>query len=72
MSAQKASVIVRVTSDGTISAETVGIKGPKCLDYIELLEDLLDANTVRSNFTHEFQEHEDATHYEVRNDVQQQ
>lgn len=49
-------MIVRVSSDGQIHAETQGTKGPKCLDSIELLERLLDAQTTESAFTSEYYE----------------
>lgn len=65
-------IVVRVGPDGTIAAETQGIKGSRCLDYINVLEDLLDAQTTNSAFTPEY--HESATsssHYEERNDLQQ-
>ena len=47
MTGGREQIIVRVAPDGTISAETTGIKGAKCLDYINLLEDLLDAQTTK-------------------------
>ncbi|MGC7095135.1 DUF2997 domain-containing protein [Amycolatopsis lurida] len=43
-----------VGRDGSISAETHGVTGSKCLDYIPLLEDLLDAETVSSEFTEDY------------------
>ncbi|MBN6038272.1 DUF2997 domain-containing protein [Amycolatopsis sp. 195334CR] len=47
-------VTVTVGRDGSISAETHGVTGSKCLDYIPLLEDLLDAETVSSEFTEDY------------------
>ncbi|MBB5326044.1 hypothetical protein HNQ34_003162 [Anoxybacillus tepidamans] len=47
-------VIIKITEDGKIFAETVGIKGKQCLDYIHVLEELLEAETVDSEFTHEY------------------
>ena len=64
-------IVVRVAPDGTISAGTVGIKGAKCLDYVSLLEDLLGATTTSSAFTPEYQQTDNRTHDEARNDVQQ-
>ena len=68
-------IVVRVTPDGTISAETMGVKGPKCLDYVAILEDLLEATTTSSAFTAEYaetaQNSATATYDEARNDVQQ-
>ena len=45
---------LRILSDGTIVAETVGIKGSQCTDYLELIEKLLQAKTVISSFTEEY------------------
>ncbi|MFI5912982.1 DUF2997 domain-containing protein [Dactylosporangium sp. NPDC051541] len=48
-------IVVTVAEDGTISAETVGVTGSKCLDYVAVLEELLAAQTVHSEYTREFQ-----------------
>jgi Protein of unknown function (DUF2997) len=42
--------------DGSIKAETIGIKGSKCMASIALLESLLEAETVDSEYTKEFYE----------------
>lgn len=42
--------------DGSIKAETIGIKGAKCMASIAALEDLLEAETVDSEYTKEFYE----------------
>jgi hypothetical protein len=42
--------------DGSIKAETIGIKGKKCMTSIALLEALLEAETVDSEYTKEFYE----------------
>lgn len=47
-------IVVTVTRDGVITAETRGIKGAACLDYIEVLEDLLAAQTTSSAFTDDY------------------
>lgn len=46
--------------DGSINAETRGIKGDKCLSSISLLEALLEAETLDSQYTKEF--YEQSTH----------
>ena len=48
-------IAVTINRDGTIRAETLGIKGKTCLDYVPLLEDLLEAETVQSEFTADYQ-----------------
>jgi hypothetical protein len=44
-------IVVTVSGDGTVSAETQGLTGAACLDYITVLEELLGARTVRSAYT---------------------
>ncbi|TFD57699.1 DUF2997 domain-containing protein [Cryobacterium suzukii] len=44
-------LIVQVRPDGTVHAETVGLYGNECLDYIAILENMLDAETTTSSFT---------------------
>ena len=41
-------------ADGTVRAETKGVVGPSCLDQIAVLEDLLEATTVTSEFTPDY------------------
>lgn len=62
-------IIVRIASDGSIQAETMGIKGPKCLDSIEVLEDLLEAQTTSSSFTPEYNETRVAGDAEADNEL---
>ena len=47
---------IRVFPDGHVQADIEGVKGKKCLDYIRVLEDVLDAESVASEFTPEFYE----------------
>lgn len=49
---------IKITEDGKIFAETKGIKGKECLSFISILEELLEAETVDSNFTEEYYETE--------------
>jgi hypothetical protein len=49
---------IKILPDGTIEAETLGIKGASCKEYIGLLEQLLDAEAVDSVYTAEFYESE--------------
>ncbi|MFG1953053.1 DUF2997 domain-containing protein [Micromonospora sp. NPDC048830] len=44
-------IVVTVGPDGAVSAETHGLFGERCLDYVAVLEDLLAARTVRSAYT---------------------
>ena len=44
-------LIVQVRPDGSVHAETLGMYGNECLDYIAVLENMLDAETTDSSFT---------------------
>lgn len=56
---------VQIFPDGQIKAEVLGIKGKGCTDYIAILEQLLDAETIESEYTSEYYETE-------KNRIQQQ
>lgn len=45
---------IQIFSDGRIQAEVKGVKGKACTDYIKILEELLDAETVDSQYTDEY------------------
>ncbi|WP_097026721.1 DUF2997 domain-containing protein [Clostridium peptidivorans] len=47
-------LIIKINKGGSINAETQGIKGSKCMDYIKVVENLLEAETVDSEYTKEF------------------
>ena len=53
---KKREIIITIDETGKIFAETQGIKGEACLDYIEVLEELLSAKTLDSNLTDEYYE----------------
>ncbi len=66
-------VEISVAADGSIRAHTVGVKGPDCLDYLPLLEDLLGAQTVRSAFTPEYHEvARETQRHEVRDELREE
>ena len=50
---------IRIHPDGKIEAETLGIKGKACLDFIPLLEEVLKAETIESSYTSEYYEDQD-------------
>ncbi|MBS4212958.1 DUF2997 domain-containing protein [Neobacillus rhizophilus] len=52
---------IRIFPDGRIEAETLGIKGEKCTDYILILENILNAHAVQAEYTKEFYETEQVT-----------
>lgn len=45
---------VRIYPDGRVQAETQGIKGKACTQYIRVLEDLLEAEAYTSSYTPEY------------------
>lgn len=47
-------LIITLRPDGGVEAETAGLTGDACLDYIGVLEDLLGADTVESSFTADY------------------
>jgi len=49
---------LRIYADGKIEAETLGIKGKSCLDYMKIIEKIADAQIVDSDFTGEYYENE--------------
>lgn len=50
----KKQMVVRIFPDGKTEAKTIGIKGKQCTAYIKKLEELLNAQTVESEFTKEY------------------
>lgn len=60
---------LRIYTDGKIEAETNGIKGKACLDYISILEALTGATTVDSDFTAEYHQTENLLVQSVENEV---
>ena len=47
-------LVVTIRRDGSVHAETLGMQGPECIDYIEALENLLEAQTTESSFTEDY------------------
>ena len=45
---------IRIYPNGKIDAETLGIKGKTCTDYMNVLEELLQARIVDSTYTEEY------------------
>ncbi len=55
---------IKISSDGHIEAETFGIKGKKCLKYLEQIEKMANAVCDDSEFTDEY--------YEVDNQLEEE
>lgn len=47
---------IKISPDGHIQAETIGIKGKKCMKYIPEIERLTNAVVIDSDFTNEYLE----------------
>lgn len=52
-------LIIKIRKDGTIEAQTKGIKGKKCEDYIKLIEELTDSKVIDKQYTSEYYETEE-------------
>ena len=49
---------IKLLPNGEIQMETKGIKGKKCLKYVDFLEKLADAKVHKQEFTSEYYEQE--------------
>lgn len=47
----KKQIQIKICPDGKIEAKTLGMQGQECTQYIKILEELLQAKTVESNYT---------------------
>lgn len=68
----KETITVRITADGLITAETHGVTGPQCMDYIAALEDLFDATAQSSSFTADYNATTITESSEVSHELRQQ
>lgn len=59
---------IKLLPNGEIQMQTVGIKGKKCLDYIEFLKNLADVKIENQEFTSEYYEDEE-TSYNIQYEV---
>ena len=50
---------IKLLPNGEIQMETVGVKGKKCLDYVEMLKILADAKVEKQEFKPEYYEQEE-------------
>ncbi len=50
---------IKLLPNGQIHMETQGVKGKKCLDYIELLKKLVDVKIQDTQLTQEYYETEE-------------
>lgn len=60
---------IKLLPNGEIQMETLGVKGKKCLDYVEMLKVLADVKIEKQEFTNEYYEQEETVLYN-NNDIQ--
>lgn len=49
---------IKLLPNGEIQMETIGVKGKKCLDYIEILKKLVDVKITDTQLSQEYYETE--------------
>lgn len=61
-----------ITADGEIHVKTLGMNDETCLDYVEVFERILDAETVDSSYTEEFLEAQikETHHHTIEEDIE--
>lgn len=60
---------IKLLPNGEIQIQTVGVKGKKCLDYVEMLKILADAKIEKQELTNEYYEEEVLYNNEIQ-DIQ--
>ena len=55
---------IKLLPNGEIQMQTVGVKGKKCLDYVELLKLLADVKIEKQELTDEYYEQEEVSYNE--------
>lgn len=64
-----AQIEIKIRPDGKIEAETFGIKGKKCIDYLKIIEKLTNAKVYDSDYTSEYFETDNELEYNVSNNI---
>lgn len=60
---------IKLLPNGEIQMETVGVKGKKCLDYIEVLKKLVDAKITATELSQEYYETESEVITDNQNEI---
>lgn len=55
---EKKQLKIKLLPNGEIQMQTVGVKGKKCLDYVEMLKILADVKIEKQELTDEYYEQE--------------
>jgi hypothetical protein len=61
---------IRIFPDGHIQAEIEGIKGKKCTDYINIIEEILQAEVIDSDYTPEYYDSEVVSDIKERKEIE--
>ncbi len=61
---------IKLLPNGEIQMQTVGVKGKKCLDYVELLKLLADVRVEKQELTDEYYEQDVEVYNENIQDIQ--
>jgi hypothetical protein len=64
-------LIISIDKNGAVTAEVSGAKGKKCLDYIALLEDILEGKVASQEYTQEYYEQPVAVSEEQQAKIEQ-
>ena len=60
---------IKLLPNGEIQMQTIGIKGKKCLDYIEMLKLLADVRIEKQEFTNEYYEQDEPLYENETQDI---
>ena len=60
---------IKLSPNGEIEMKTLGIKGKKCLDYIEILKKLVDVNVTNTELSQEYYETETEVNVDDRAEI---
>ena len=60
---------IKLLPNGEIQMETHGVKGKKCLDYIEVLKKLVDVKITDTQLSQEYYETEAEVHEGEQNEL---
>jgi hypothetical protein len=53
-SKERTRLVITVSAEGVVQAETMGVVGEACLDYIAVLEDLAGSPITSSRYTSDY------------------
>ena len=60
---------IKLLPNGEIRMETHGVKGKKCLDYIDVLKKLVDVKITDTQLSQEYYETESEVKEDERNEI---